>query len=204
LLGIRGVLSIGWTEFVRLVTVCLGLCADHQYPGIMMGGGISMRKSGVTVGVWALALVALSACTMGTVPGGPAPAAAVASQAAIPTGGFGAMMNAQRATAGLPPASADARLTAAAQAHAEAMAAGDFFSHAGANGSNSSDRIRAAGYTTCRSSENIAFGQRSEAEVFQVWVNSPPHLANIMMRGSIQYGLGHAGNKWVLDVAGVC
>lgn len=163
-----------------------------------------MRNINLCRSLFAAALIALSACTDGGLPSGPAPQAATASQVVVPTGGFLAMLNAQRATAGLPAATADARLTAAAQGHAEAMVAGDFFSHTGANGSNSSERIRASGYTTCRSSENIAFGQRTEAEVFQTWVNSPPHLANIMMRGTIQYGLGRAGNKWVLDVAGVC
>ena len=150
------------------------------------------------------ALVGLSACTVGTVPGGAAPEAAAAAQVAVPTGGFGALLNAQRATAGLPAASADARLTAAAQGHAQDMAAQNYFSHTGLDGRHSSDRISASGYSTCRPSEVIAFGQRSEAEVFQTWVNSPPHLANMMMRGPVQYGLGHAGNKWVLVVAGVC
>ena len=161
-----------------------------------------MRRSGLTVGLVALVAVSLTACASGPAPTGPATGAAL--QVSVPTGDFGALLNAQRASGGLPPATADARLTASAQGHAEAMAAGDFFSHAGANGSNSSDRISASGYTTCRSSENIAYGQSSEAEVFQTWANSPPHLANIMMRGSVQFGLGHAGNKWVLDVAGVC
>ena len=114
------------------------------------------------------------------------------------------MLNAQRASAGLPPATADARLTAAAQAHAQDMVTQNYFSHTGLDGRSSADRVRAAGYSSCRPSENIAFGQNSEAEVLQTWVNSPPHLANIDMRGPVQYGLGHVGTKWVLVVAGVC
>ena len=148
--------------------------------------------------------LALSGCTIDSVPGGASPETAQASLAAIPTTGFGAMLNAQRASAGLPPASADARLTAAAQGHAEDMLAQDYFSHTGLDGRSSAQRVRAAGYSSCRPSENIAFGQISEAELLQGWVASPGHLANIMMRGPVQYGLGRAGTKWVLVVAGVC
>ncbi len=150
------------------------------------------------------AFVALAGCTVGPGPGSPSAETAAASTAAVPTGGFGAMLNAQRAAGGLPLATADARLTAVAQAHADDMVAQNYFSHTGLDGRSSADRVRAAGYSTCRPSEDIAFGQRSEAEVFQTWVASPPHLANIMMRGPVQYGFGQAGTKWVLVVAGVC
>ena len=163
-----------------------------------------MQKRHILCGLMAAALMSLSACTVGNVPGGPAPEAAAASVAPVPTGGFGAMLNAQRTSAGLPPATADARLTAAAQAHADDMVAQNYFSHTGLDGSSSTNRVRAAGYSSCQPSESIAFGQTSEASVLQTWVNSPPHLANIMMRGPVQFGLGHAGTKWVLIVAGVC
>jgi uncharacterized protein YkwD len=163
-----------------------------------------MKLSALTGGFLAVALVTLTACTVGTVPGGPAPEAASSAQAPVPSGGFGAMLNAQRAAGGLPAATPDARLTAAAEGHAADMAARDYFSHTSPEGLSSADRVRASGYSTCRPSEVIAFGQQSEAEVLQVWVNSPPHLANLMMRGPVQYGLGHVGNKWVLVIAGVC
>ena len=156
------------------------------------------------VGLLIAAVFGLSSCTAGSVPGGPAPETAAAAAAPVPTGGFGALLNAQRTSAGLPPATADARLTAAAQAHAQDMVTQNYFSHTGLDGRSSADRVRAAGYSSCRPSENIAFGQNSEAEVLQTWVNSPPHLANIDMRGPVQYGLGHVGTKWVLLVAGVC
>jgi uncharacterized protein YkwD len=163
-----------------------------------------MLKRHIFGGLFVVCGLALSSCTIGTIPGAPAPEAATASTAVVPTGGFGAMLNSQRASTGLPAATPDARLTAAAQAHAEDMVAQDYFSHTGLDGRSSADRVRAAGYSSCRPSENIAFGQQSESEVFQTWVNSPPHLANIMMNGPVQYGLGHAGTKWVLVVAGVC
>ena len=163
-----------------------------------------MKNMRFVASVSLLCAMALSSCTFGTVPGAPAPEAAAAASAVVPTDGFGAMLNAQRASGGLPAATPDARLTLAAQKHADDMVARDYFSHTSPEGSSSADRVRAAGYSSCRPSEDIAFGQQSEAEVFQSWVNSPAHLANIMMRGSVQYGLGRAGTKWVLIVAGVC
>lgn len=168
------------------------------------GGNDAMQRRDMLGGMLGAAVLTLSACAGGNVPAGAAPEAAAASAAPAPTGSFGAMLNAQRASAGLPPATPDARLTAAAQGHADDMAAQNFFSHTGSNGRSSADRVRGTGYPFCRSSENIAFGQTSEASVLQTWVNSPPHLANIMMQGPVQYGLGHAGTKWVLIVAGVC
>lgn len=157
-------------------------------------------KVGLLLGV----LIALSACTVGPVPGGSAPESSAAASAPVPTDGFGTTFNAQRASAGLPPATLDARLAAAAQSHADDMVAQNYFSHTGLDGRSSADRVRAAGYSTCRPAENIAFGQTSASATFQSWANSPPHLANIMMQGPVQYGLGRAGTKWVLIVAGVC
>lgn len=155
-------------------------------------------------GIALLCGMALSSCTVGRVPGAPAPEAAAASRAEVPDAGFGALLNAQRAAAGLPAATPDARLTAAAQAHAADMVSRDYFSHTNPEGRSSADRIRAAEYDTCRPSENLAFGQMSETALFQGWISSPVHRANMLMRGPVQYGLGMAGTKHVLVVAGVC
>ena len=163
-----------------------------------------MRSLGFPGCLAVVGAMALASCTVGRVPGAAAPEAAAASRAEVPDGGFGALLNAQRAAAGLPAATPDARLTAAAQAHAADMVTRDYFSHTSPEGRSSADRIRAAGYDTCRPSENIAFGQMSETAVFQGWINSPGHRANMLMRGPVQYGLGMAGTKHVLVVAGVC
>ena len=159
-----------------------------------------MRLGNLSTGTAVVLTLVLTACTVAPPPVPATPATLAVSA----VGSFGTMLNAQRATAGLPAATSDARLATAAQAHAADMQAQNYFSHTGLDGRSSADRVRAAGYVSCRPSEVIAFGQQSEAEVLQTWVNSPPHLANIMMRGPVQYGLGHAGTKWVLIVAGVC
>jgi len=130
--------------------------------------------------------------------------APVVTQAAVAQGGFGGLMNNARATAGLSPATPDPRLTAAAQAHADDMVRQGYFSHTGLNGAQFTDRMRAAGYTSCNPSENIGGGQTSEAAALESWMGSSAHRANILMPGTVQYGLGRAGDKWVLLVARVC
>jgi len=76
-------------------------------------------------------------------------------------------------------------------------AVGGYFSHTGQNGSSFSDRARAAGYT-CAAAENIASGQRSEAEVMTSWLNSPGHRRNILLRDVVDIGIGRVGTMWVM------
>lgn len=61
----------------------------------------------------------------------------------------------------------------AAAEHAEHMSRNRHFSHAGRNGTNPGDRINNAG-------ENIAWGQRTAAQVMERWLGSSEHCANIM------------------------
>lgn len=51
--------------------------------------------------------------------------------------------------------------------------------------------------------ENIAYGQRSAAEVMSAWMNSPGHRANILNCGYTKIGIGYAasGNYWTQDFA---
>jgi uncharacterized protein YkwD len=64
--------------------------------------------------------------------------------------------------------------------HSDDMAAQNFFSHTGSDGSSAGQRITAAGYVWQTWGENIAAGQSSVAAVVQAWMNSPGHCANIM------------------------
>jgi uncharacterized protein YkwD len=47
--------------------------------------------------------------------------------------------------------------------------------------------------------ENIAYGQRTPAEVMRDWMNSPGHRNNILSRSFSQIGVGLAKNS-----SGVC
>ncbi|MCT9007961.1 CAP domain-containing protein [Streptomyces rhizosphaerihabitans] len=106
-----------------------------------------------------------------------------------------ALTNTERASAGLPPLSADATLTTAAQAHSADMVARDFYAHESPDGSRPWDRAAAAGCTRRSIGENIACGQRSPAEVVRGWMDSPGHRANILKRDFTHIGIGLAGGS---------
>lgn len=149
----------------------------------------------------AFAGLALAACD----PVGMTPAAALApaTMAATPApaaGGFDGLLNSTRAGAGLPGAVADARLGAVAQAFAQDMVSRDFFSHTGPDGATVASRAAQAGYGSCASAENIAFGNASVTDAFATWMTSPLHRANILFGGAPRYGVGFAGGKSVLIV----
>ncbi len=99
--------------------------------------------------------------------------------------------NRERAEAKLPPLKANARLTAAAQAHADDMASHRMMNHVGSNGSTFDKRIELQGYRGRRLAENIAAGQTSVSSVMDSWMNSPPHKANLLGPFS-EIGVGRA------------
>jgi uncharacterized protein YkwD len=103
------------------------------------------------------------------------------------------LTNQARAANGLPAVSANAALNASAEAYSLSMATLNFFSHTGLDGSTFSSRNEAAGYTGWSwMGENIAAGQQSADEVFQAWMNSPGHRANILNAQAREIGVGHA------------
>ncbi len=150
------------------------------------------------------ATVILGGCVTTTAPAPTAsPAAAPVAQAA--TTGFGGMLNAERAAHGRAALSKSAKLTLAAQRHADDMARNGIFSHTGSNGSSAGDRVKQAGYKWCRIAENIAKGQSSEAAVLAGWMKSPGHRANNLLPDVQEYGIARApGDIWVLVLGGGC
>lgn len=103
-----------------------------------------------------------------------------------------------------PPLVSEARLGAAAQAHAADMAARNYFNHISPDGRAPKDRIDAAGYSWRTIAENIAAGQADAQEVVTGWLNSEGHCRNLMNAGYRELGLGLAqssGGKryWVQD-----
>lgn len=101
-------------------------------------------------------------------------------QAASPAETVLSAVNAARAKAGCQPLRLDGRLTAAAKAHARAMAEQNFFSHAGKDGSRFSSRIKRQGYSYRRAAENIAAGQKTAGQVVSSWLQSSGHRRNIL------------------------
>ena len=101
-------------------------------------------------------------------PGSPAGSAALAvpSALAVPAGaadGFTALVNAARSKAGIPPVRSEPHLTAAAGAHAAAMAREGRLSAEGHDGLSVHQRVAAGGYRCLRVAEHLVSGPRSEA-----------------------------------------
>ena len=116
-----------------------------------------------------------------------------------------AAVNAARKAQGRRALARSVRLDNAAMAHACWMAETGTFSHKGAGGSLPKKRIKATGYRTHLTAENIAWGQNTGAQVAAGWMQSPGHRKNILMAGIDDYGLGVAlmnGRPvWVMDYA---
>lgn len=116
------------------------------------------------------------------------------------------LVNAERATAGLPPLAISYELSAAAQVQSDGMAYTGVISHTGADGRGPADRITAAGYRWLRCGENIAVGQATPEEAMAFWMGSPPHRANILDPGMREIGVGHLwlpdgyGNYWTMTL----
>jgi uncharacterized protein YkwD len=72
------------------------------------------------------------------------------------------------------------KLMAAAQAHAEDMAARRKMTHTGGDGSKSSERVKARGYRYFRTGENVAAGYFTVDRVMKGWMDSPGHRRNIL------------------------
>ncbi|KAE8894701.1 hypothetical protein PF005_g14591 [Phytophthora fragariae] len=94
--------------------------------------------------------------------------------------GMLALVNAQRSARGLSPLCMNTKLMAAAMRHSKDMAANNFMSHTGSDGSSMSSRISAAGYVWTRAAENVAAGQTNINSVMNSWMNSNGHRANIL------------------------
>ena len=115
-----------------------------------------------------------------------------------PAGRVLALVNAARADAGCAAVAGNGALDRAAADYAALMARTGTFSHTGPDGSDFSDRVRAAGYDD-PGGENIAQGQSSADEVMQDWMNSPGHRRNILDCSFRTLGVGEAQDYWVQE-----
>lgn len=120
------------------------------------------------------------------------------------TDSFGAALNSERAASGLAPVSRNTRLTAAAQAHAQDMAARGYLAHTSPDGVSYTARMRAHGYRNCLAAEAISRGIRSTGHALQSWMDSPPHRSLLMHPQVQEYGVGESGGYWALVLASPC
>ncbi len=106
-----------------------------------------------------------------------------------------AQINHERITRGLAPLALNAKLTAAAQAHADDIGRTTRYSHTGSDGSTAPDRIARAGYGKyswgMRVGENWAW-YHSVADAMTAWMGSAPHRGNILHTLYREFGIGVA------------
>lgn len=118
-----------------------------------------------------------------------------------------ALTNQARAAAGVGPLTENVLVDTAAAGHSQDQAAHDTMTHTGTNGSNAGQRITAAGYTWRTWGENVAYGQRSAAQVVDAWMNSAGHRANMLNGAFTGIGIGVAAAAdgtlyWTMDLVG--
>jgi uncharacterized protein YkwD len=115
-------------------------------------------------------------------------------------------VNHHRALAGLAGLIVDARLTTAAQGHADDMARRQHMAHAGANGTDGGQRLDNAGYPWSTWGENVAAGQATPTDVLTAWLASPGHRANMLHGGVSHIGVAASTGSngvvyWTMVVA---
>lgn len=116
-----------------------------------------------------------------------------------------AAMNSERASKRLAPLVVNAKLNAAAQAHADDLAKKGYFSHKGKNGSTPSKRVKRKGYRACLTAENLSKGYPSPERAVHGWMNSDGHRRNILLRDAREIGVGiGAGAIYVAVFATPC
>jgi uncharacterized protein YkwD len=108
-----------------------------------------------------------------------------------------ARANTIRRSHGLKELTVDKEITWAAQAHADDMDARSYFQHDSPEGESPFDRMRKAGASFQRAAENIAHGTDSPDEVFQLWLDSPGHKANLLNGRYGRHGIGFRNGYWV-------
>ncbi|HEY8476159.1 MAG TPA: CAP domain-containing protein [Chloroflexota bacterium] len=119
-----------------------------------------------------------------------------------------ALINQERQHAGLPPLAVDASLTQAAQSYANVLAATGCWSHTCGPVPDVAQRLRNAGFAPSGEvGENLAAGTHDPSTVMALWMQSPPHRANVLNPTFARLGVGVAeggplGVSWVAVFAG--
>lgn len=99
-------------------------------------------------------------------------------------------LNAERGKVNLAPLIPNDLLMQTAQQHAEFMDRKQALSHLGAGQTTFDQRIHSVGYRFSTAAENVALGAVDAAGVVRMWMDSPPHRANILNDKVTDVGLG--------------
>jgi uncharacterized protein YkwD len=106
------------------------------------------------------------------------------------------IMNAHRVNIGCPELIWDAVLAGVAQGHSEDMEENNYFDHTNLQGQSLFDRMDANDIEYISAGENIALDGGGGQSVFNIWMNSPGHKANIENCLYTHHGVGLSGSYW--------
>jgi len=101
-----------------------------------------------------------------------------------------ALVNQERAKAGLAPLVLDTAAARAAYDHALDMNMRGYFDHNTPEGMTPGQRLAGAGCMSLAWAENIAEGDQTPFDVMLDWMNSPEHRANMMNSQFTHMGIG--------------
>ncbi len=107
------------------------------------------------------------------------------------------LINAERVKAGVKKVASNSKLGLAATRHSTDMAAHNFFSHTGSNGTSMTDRITKAGYKFSAAGETLYAGggsYKTPQACIQAWLNSSGHRSIILSSAYTQVGIGYKYN----------
>ncbi|WP_035288831.1 SafA/ExsA family spore coat assembly protein [Clostridium sp. KNHs214] len=102
------------------------------------------------------------------------------------------LVNIERSKAGVAPLSANWELSRVARYKSQDMINKGYFSHQSPTYGSPFDMMQNFGLRFSSAGENIAYGQRTPAEVMNSWMNSPGHRGNILSPSFTQIGVGVA------------
>jgi len=138
--------------------------------------------------VFPLALaLALSACASDQIPSQPTFYQNLTKGGQLDPAAAASMISGYRQNNGLGPVSLDPALMQMAEQQARAMASRDKLDHNVAG--TFKDRLRKSGYNAKTGAENVGAGYHTLAEAFSGWRDSPPHKANMLLRGATRMGI---------------
>ena len=105
------------------------------------------------------------------------------------------LINDERAKSGLPALTVDAKLTAAAKAHATDMLCNNYLSHNGLNGSTPQSRLEAAGFKASLVLEDLyalhpAYGGNPQS-AFSWWMSDPDSKADLLNANTTVFGIAY-------------
>jgi hypothetical protein len=103
---------------------------------------------------------------------------------------YAASVNEARLVRGLPPLKLNESLCEAAQTYAETLLKTGQIRHADDQGRRADYRVATVGYFYHRLGENLAAGQLSWERAMEMWLQSPPHRANLLNADYRELGIG--------------